>query len=431
MNTTERALVWVLGSGGREHALAWKLARSLQVGRVCVLPGNDAMLDEDGTPMERAPADLSLGMPEFERLAREARAQGVALVVVGPDDPLAAGVADAFARERVPCFGPTALAARIEASKLFAKSVMRAAGVPTAEHFAAESREDAEKILADLDWSDGRFWVLKADGLALGKGVVVCQNLAEARAALPGLAEKGRVLIEEGLRGEEVSWLAFCDGSRAAMMDPARDYKRIGTGDQGANTGGMGAISPVPGVPNAWRERVRREVFEPVLREMRARGCEFHGMLYAGLMADVAGDRYWVLEFNARFGDPETQALLPRMDDDLFEWCRAAAQGRLPMGRDPRFSSDAHAFVVLAAKGYPDAPEKGADITAPALVPPSYFCAGMRRDGKRLVVSGGRVLGAGGRGARVADAARAAYAGAERVSFAGMQLRRDIGGGVA
>lgn len=432
--------VLVIGSGGREHALAWKLARSPQVARIIVAPGNEGM----PTEWERWKTDLSQGKPEFERLASRALEAGVALTVVGPDNPLADGMVDVFDARGLLVFGPTAAAARIEASKAFAKEVMQAAGVPTAKSFIVPTRDEARKLLKSLPWEGAggsAGWVVKFDGLALGKGVIVC---GDAETALAGLAQlpEGRYVIEERLAGEEISWLAFCDGERCALLEPARDHKRLMDGDRGPNTGGMGAFSPVPGIPAAWADRVRNEVFLPTLREMKKRGTPFFGLLYAGLMVDVVRDRFWVLEFNARFGDPETQALMLRMEGDLFDWCLASAKRDLS-GLPPQvpFRRETAVAVVAAAKGYPDAPVKGALISgpdsllrafgAPVSGDPEYFCAGVSRDGEGLKTAGGRVFAALGLGPDLGAARRQAYDRLFKVRFEGLQARADIGNSAA
>jgi phosphoribosylamine--glycine ligase len=242
---------------------------------------------------------------------------------------------------------------------------------------------------------------------------------------------EGKLVIEERLTGEELSWMAFCDGERCALLEPARDHKRIFDGDQGPNTGGMGAFSPVPGVPAGWDRRVREEVFLPVLREMKKRGAPFKGVLYAGLMVDFAKDRFDVLEFNARFGDPETQVLLARMSDDLYLWCNAVAHGDLSaLPERVGFAPDAAVTVVAAAKGYPDTPARGAVIEGGPGVAPDCFCAGVSRQGGRFVVSGGRVLATVGTGKDLAQARAEAYRKLAPVRFEGMQFRKDIGGSV-
>jgi phosphoribosylamine--glycine ligase len=424
--------VLVVGSGGREHALAWKLSRSARVAQVIVAPGNDGM----DPAWERWQAELST-RAGLEALADRARGEEIDLTVVGPDNPLADGIVDLFASRGLAVFGPTAAAARLESSKAFAKEIMQAAGVPTAVHKTATSREEALHFVESAPWPPdaGWGWVVKADGLALGKGVRVCGTLEEARAAIEELfPHSGKLVIEERVRGEELSWLAFCDGERAAPLEPARDYKRLLDEDQGPNTGGMGAFSPVPGIPAAWEERIRKQVFVPVLREMARRGTPFRGMLYAGLMVDLRENQYWVLEFNARFGDPETQALLPRMADDLYDWCEASAHGDLrPMGERVRFTADKAVVVVGAAPGYPERPEKGIELAAPvrdAAQGGLVFYAGVSERDGRLRTSGGRVLGAVGLSENFGNARAQAYQRLKTLAFDRMVFRQDIAEGV-
>ncbi len=426
--------VLLIGSGGREHALAWKLSQSPRLAKLIAAPGGDAWAPE----WERWPCELGKGRAEFERLAGLARHAGVGLVVVGPDNPLADGIADVFEAAGIPVFGPSAKAAQLEASKVFAKEVMGAAGVPTARHFVAGGPAEAGHVLRErCDWSGGRGWVVKVDGLALGKGVEVCGSLEQALGAVERLdalmgagAAGGRMVIEERLPGEELSVLAFCDGKRAALMQPVRDHKRVGDGDQGPNTGGMGAFSPVPGVPAGFLDRLEREVFQPTLREMDRRGSPFRGVLYAGVLADFARDTYGVLEFNARFGDPETQVLMALMEGDLLDWCLACARsdlGSLP-SRVP-FRAEAALVVVGAAGGYPESPEKGRPIEGPVDHAPDYFCAGVAGSAEAgFRTSGGRVFGAMGVGATLAEARTQAYQRLKQVRFEGLHFRSDIAG---
>jgi phosphoribosylamine--glycine ligase len=421
--------VLIVGSGGREHALAWKLSQSQRVRRVIVAPGNDGMPES----FERW--KISLRPEEYPELAGRALKEKVSLAVIGPDNPLAEGIADHLRERGVLCFGPSKRAARIEASKAFAKEIMRASGVPTAHFFVATTRREAETILESLPWEPekpGTGWVVKADGLALGKGVRVCGALDEAlEAARELIAISGQLVIEERLRGEELSWMAFCDGERCSLLEPARDYKRVRDGDAGPNTGGMGAYSPVPGVPAALARRVREEVFLPTLRELKRRGAPFSGLLYAGLMADFAAGKIWVIEFNARFGDPEAQVLLPRLDGDLYDWCEAAARGRLDtMPEQVPFKADSAVIVIGAAAGYPEKPERGHAIAGlpPASADdlPAYFCAGVERKDGNLVSSGGRVLGAMGYGPTLERARTQAYERIGSVRFQGIHFRKDI-----
>jgi phosphoribosylamine--glycine ligase len=418
--------VLVVGSGGREHALAWKLSLSPRVGRVIVVPGNDGMPET----FERW--KIPLRADEYPGLAARALKEKVDLAVIGPDNALAEGIADAFRECGVPCFGPSKRAARIEASKAFAKEIMRSGGIPTAHFFVAGSHREAETILESLPWTPETGWVVKADGLALGKGVRVCSRLNEALEAARELIQiSGQLVIEERLSGEELSWMAFCDGERCSLLEPARDYKRVSDGDRGPNTGGMGAFSPVPGVPAAFARRVREEVFLPALRELKRRGSAFTGLLYAGLMADFSAGKFWVIEFNARFGDPEAQVLLPRMDADLYDWCQASAQGRLAsMPESVPFSPASAVAVIGAAAGYPGTPERGKPLAGmPQSEPkgdPPYFCAGVERKDGNLVSSGGRVFAAMGYGKDLEQARKQAYERMGHVKFQGMHFRKDI-----
>jgi len=421
--------VLVIGSGGREHALAWKLSQSPLVSRLIVAPGNDGMPGE----WERWPVDLGGGRAAFEELALKAYEEHVALTVVGPDNPLADGIVDVFEGAGLLCFGPREAAAQIEASKAFAKDVMQAAGVPTARYFVAQSNNEAQKILKSVPWDTG--WVIKADGLALGKGVRVCLTQADAlQAAEELISISGRLVIEERLVGQELSWMAICDGERCALLEPARDHKRLLDGDRGPNTGGMGAFSPVLGVDRELAAIVREKVFLPTLRELKKRGAEFRGLLYAGLMGDFSGGKFWVLEFNSRFGDPETQVLMPRIEGDLYPWLEASALGDLSaLPAQVPFVAESAVVVVAAAAGYPEQPKKGAvirglgPIAGGESVPPVFF-SGVRGEGAMLTVSGGRVLGAMGMGKDLADALFQAYQRMNQIRFEGMQFRQDIGG---
>jgi phosphoribosylamine--glycine ligase len=416
--------VLIVGSGGREHALEWALRRSDRVSEVLVAPGNG------GTRI-----NLSVGEFEFDRLVQIAREREVSLVVVGPEAPLAAGITDVFAGSGVPIFGPTREAARLESSKVFSKTLMRDCGVPTADFEVFDSLEAA------LDWLERPSFdlsggvVVKADGLAAGKGVIVCDNLPEAKAAVQDMfsgvfgSAGSTVLIEERLSGREVSVLAFCDGQTVVPMPPARDHKRIFDGDRGPNTGGMGAFCPVLDVEEGFLETVQAVVLEPVVQAMRARGTPYSGVLYAGLMLTPKGLR--VLEFNARFGDPETQVILPLLETDLYDVLEACATGRLAeVAPRIRWKDGACVTVVVASRGYPASSQKGVPIhLEPGAITPSstVFHAGtIVRDGV-LVTNGGRVLNVTAWG-KDFDAARSnAYDGLKGVHFDGMQYRQDIG----
>jgi len=407
----------VVGAGAREHALADVLARTAEV--VCT-PGNPGMADV---------ADCVAGPPE---------AVDADLYVIGPEAPLVGGLADRLRAAGRVVFGPGADGARLEGSKAWMKEVLVAAGVPTARH-GAFGPDEAGAALAFLDGLAPP-WVVKTDGLAAGKGVLVTGDLDEARAdvlaKLDGSAfgDAGRrVVIEEGLAGPEVSVLAVCDGVRAVALPAARDYKRVGDGDRGPNTGGMGAHSPVPGVADDVVEEVMARAVRPTLAALRDRGVDFRGVLYAGLMLTPDGIR--VLEYNVRFGDPEAEVVLPRVDDDLAGWLRAAALGGLPAGGAPAVSRDACLTVIMAAEGYPTAPVPGARISgvesAAALTGVRVYHAGTALDADgHLTVSGGRVLAVCGRGPDLASARARAYEGVDRIGFAGAVVRRDIGGGV-
>jgi phosphoribosylamine---glycine ligase len=392
----------LIGSGGREHALAWKLRQSPRLGELHAAPGNPGIAGLGECHPVRA--------EDGEGLLDLARTLDADLVVVGPEAPLVSGVADELRHAGVRVFGPGREAATIEGSKAFAKDVMRAAGVPTAENLAV-ARPPC---------------VVKVDGLAAGKGVFVCPDQESLDEALGSVARLGQPLvIEELLEGEEVSLFALADGRSAVGLAPARDYKRIGDGDTGPNTGGMGAYSPVAGISASDAEELVELVHRPVLAELAARGRPFVGLLYAGLMLTEAGPK--VLEFNCRFGDPETQAILPRIDGDLLEALEAAAVGDLD-GTTISTTDDAAVTVVLASRDYPDRGDSGTpvegtdDATAHALV----FHAGTAVHGGRLVTNGGRVLNVTAQGPTLDAARETAYAACASISFDGMQYRRDI-----
>jgi phosphoribosylamine--glycine ligase len=396
--------VLVVGSGGREHALAWKLARSPSVTELHAAPGNPGIASlATCHPIRAEDAEGILGL---------ARSLEVELVVIGPELPLVVGLADALRRFGFLVFGPGAAAARIEGSKSFAKEVMTAAGVPTASRLAI-ARPPC---------------VVKADGLAAGKGVFVCRTQGEVDAAMRALAGSGSggdVVVEELLEGPEVSLFAICDGRVARPLLPAQDFKRAFDGDEGPNTGGMGAYSPVR-LPGLAADELVESIHGPVLSELAGRGAPFDGLLYAGLMLTADGPR--VLEFNCRFGDPETQALLPLLEGDLVELLAAAARGDVSEV-EVGWSDDAAVTVVLAAEAYPEEGDRGTPITgvddaeaAGALV----FHAGTARHGEQLVTNGGRILAVTGLGESVSAARAAAYDAVGRISFPGARYRSDI-----
>jgi phosphoribosylamine--glycine ligase len=367
----------------------------------------------------------AIGVDDVDGLVRLARDERVDLVVVGPEAPLVAGLVDALQAEGVAAFGPTAAAARLEGSKAFAKEVMLAAGVPTARYEAVTTVEDG---MAAIERTGGYPAVLKYDGLAAGKGVVIAPDAETARETLHAFLVEGRfgggqVVVEEHLAGEEVSLLALCDGERAVPMAPAQDYKRIYDGDQGPNTGGMGAYSPVPGVD---ADAIAAAVHQPVVDLLAERGIPFHGVLYAGLMLTADGPK--VLEFNVRFGDPETQAVLPRLRSDLADLLeRATRRGGLE-GATLEWADAWAVTLVLASRGYPQSSSKGDVISGLDAVPPDVEVthAGTAAEGDAIVTAGGRVLNVTALGADARSARDAAYAAADLITFDGRQLRRDI-----
>lgn len=407
--------VLLVGAGGREHALAWKLTQSARLGELLIAPGNPGTAELG--------RNIAVAAEDVGDLVALARAEGVDLVVVGPEGPLASGLADALDVAGIPCFGPSQAATRIEASKAFAKALMDEAGIPTARHRVFDRPAEALRWLEGVDWREWR--VVKADGLHAGKGVVVAEDEAELREAVSHLGIGGEpVVLEESLEGEEISLLAFCDGQHVAVMPPAQDHKRIGEGDRGPNTGGMGAYAPVPSAaPNL--EMLAQTTIEPAISALAARGTPFVGVLFAGLMLTQDGPR--VLEFNARWGDPEAQALLPLLDSDLLDIIEACLQGRL-LSETVRWQPGAALGVVLAAAGYPGAPRRGDAITLPSTLQSAHvFHAGTALAGDRLVTAGGRVLTVVGLGADLLAARNHAYAVAEQIQFEGKQMRRDIG----
>lgn len=398
--------VLLVGGGGREHALGWKLAASSRVDELVSLPGNPGLA-------ELGPVVEGVDPTNAGAVAAVASTLGVDLVVVGPEAPLAAGVTDAAKSMGVPVFGPTRHAARLESSKSYAKEVMRRAGVPTGGSTLVEDRAEAAIRLAE---SEGPY-VVKADGLAAGKGVLVTGSRPDAVAWAERWLESGPVIIEEYLEGPEVSVFAVCTPDGAVALEPARDYKRLGDGDTGPNTGGMGAYSPVTGLPPELVATVMTDVIEPTLAQLAQEGHPFHGFLYAGLVLTSTGPK--VLEFNVRLGDPETQTVIPRLDNDLVDVLE---------GAKPVWSDQATVTVVLAADGYPDRPEKGAVIRGLDAVDGALaFHAGTRMDGRRLVVDGGRVLAVVGTGPSVETARDRAYEEVSKVHWPGMRYRTDIG----
>lgn len=400
--------VLLVGGGGREHVIGWKLAASPRVDELTSLPGNPGLAELGPTIEGIVPTDVGA-------VAAMARIHGFDLVVVGPEAPLAAGLVDALTRLGIPVFGPTRAAARLESSKTFAKEVMRRAGVPTG---SSETFTDPEKAKRHLGAVDGPF-VVKADGLAGGKGVLVTDDRGDASTWVDEWVADGPVVIEEYLDGPEVSVFAVCTESGAVPLEPARDYKRLLDGDRGPNTGGMGSYSPVSELPAGLVEQAMREVINPTAAQMAEDGEPFRGFLYAGLALTSDGIR--VVEFNVRLGDPETQVILPRLKIDFVD---------LLEGATPQWDDMAAVNVVLAAPGYPETPEKGAVIRGMANVPDDVlvFHAGTRQEGKNLIVDGGRVLNVVGTGGSLDHARDRAYAAANSIKWPGIQFRADIAG---
>jgi phosphoribosylamine--glycine ligase len=413
--------ILVVGSGAREHALAWAMRRSARVSEVFVAPGN-AGTDSLATNVDIASTDIG-------RLVAFARDRRVDLTVVGPEAPLVAGIVDSFRDEGLLCYGPAAAAARLEGSKAFAKEFMRRHEIPTARFAVFDDPAPAAAYARSL----GSPLVVKADGLAAGKGVVVAASAAEAERAIDAVLVKrrfgdsgARVVVEEFLSGEEVSIHAVCAGRRAVLLPSSQDHKRAYDGDRGPNTGGMGAVAPVSWMTRHHLLRVRETIIQPVLDGMAAEGAPFSGTLYAGLMWTASGPK--VLEFNVRFGDPEAEALMPLFADDLASLLEAAARGRLADGiAEP---AGASAAVVIASRGYPEHAESGVpvagldDVRGSGVV---VFHAGTRLEGGRVLSAGGRVLAVTAWARDLRGALEAAYAAAARIHIDGAFYRRDIG----
>jgi phosphoribosylamine---glycine ligase len=407
--------VLVVGPGGREHALVRTLLRGPSAPEVLATPGNVGIA-RDG--VECLPAgDVVAAAQERE----------IDLVVVGPEAPLVAGLVDDLNAAGIAAFGPTRAAARIEGSKAYAKELMRDCGVPTASHVMFRDRGEAITHLACASYPA----VLKADVLAAGKGVIIAQDERDAREAVDVFFAEKRfgeteVVLEEFLEGEELSLLALCDGERAVPLAPAQDYKRIFDNDEGPNTGGMGSYSPVPGFDADRAREIAAAVHQPIVDELRRRGTPFHGVLYAGLMMSADGEPK-VLEYNARFGDPETQAVLPRLRSDLLELLEASATPGGLAGVEPEWSDDWAVTVVLASRGYPESSSSGDVITGlEAVEGAEVFHAGTADQGGAIVTAGGRVLGVTAVGATPGEARDRAYAAADGIDFDGKQLRHDI-----
>ncbi|MFP4979062.1 phosphoribosylamine--glycine ligase [Paenibacillus sp. CN-4] len=412
--------ILVIGGGGREHAIIWSLSKSPKAGRIYCAPGNAGIA--------QLAECVPIGVFEFDKLTAFAKERNVGLVVVGPDDPLAAGIVDAFEAVGLPVFGPRKNAAEIEGSKTFMKDLLHKYGIPTA---AYRKFDDYEEALAYLRSQQAPI-VIKADGLAAGKGVTVARTMPEAEAALADImvskvfGEAGsQVVIEEFLEGQEMSILAFVDGETVRPMPAAQDHKPVYDGDLGPNTGGMGTYSPLPHIDGAIIQEAVETIIRPTARALVAEGRPFTGVLFAGLMISPDG-KPKTIEFNARFGDPETQVVLPRLRTDLLEIFLAAVEGRLA-DVEIDWSDEAAVCVILASEGYPGSYPKGLPITGLEPSEALVFHAGTARDAEgRLVTAGGRVLGVVGLGPDIAEARAAAYREVEMIHFAGKQSRTDI-----
>jgi phosphoribosylamine--glycine ligase len=413
--------VLVVGGGGREHALVRSLLRSRQRPELLAAPGNAGIA---GDRVECA----GVGAEDVDGIVALARDRECELVVIGPEAPLVAGVVDALGEAGIAAFGPSAEAARLEGSKRYAKELMRDVGVPTAGHTVLRNRKQATEQIACASYPA----VLKADSLAAGKGVIICADEREAREAVKTFFVERRfgkteVVLEEFLEGEELSLLAVCDGERAVPMAPAQDYKRIFDGDEGPNTGGMGSYSPVPGIDEDHARALALAVHQPIVDELRRRGTPYHGVLYAGLMMTADGPK--VLEYNCRFGDPETQAVLPRLRSDLLEPLEAATRPGGLAGVELEWSPEWAVSVVLASRGYPESSSSGDEILGADSIDTlevDVFHAGTERRGDKLVTAGGRVMSVTGLGGSPAEARERAYGTAERINFDGKQMRAAI-----
>jgi len=416
--------VLVIGSGGREHALAWKIRQSPRVKEVLVLPGNA------GT--DRIARNIRLKATDLSRILIFAQEEGIDLTVVGPDDVLAAGIVDVFQSSGLRIFGPSRNAARLESSKSFAKHFMLRHGIPTARFAEFESSADARSAIDQFGFP----LVVKADGLALGKGVIIAADRSEAITAVDDMIERRRfgeagrkVVFEEFLEGTECSIHALVDGNSYLLFPTAQDHKQIYDGNRGPNTGGMGTCSPSPHLDSARLNQIREQVLEPLLLGIQAEGLDFRGLLFPGMMLTKQGPR--VLEFNCRFGDPETQVILPRLKTDIVDLLDATIERRLHT-QNPEWDSRAAVCVVMASGGYPGLYETGKSISgldrAEEIPGITVFHAGTQRSGDGVVTTGGRVIGITAMGATVSDAREVAYQAVGNVQFDGSYFRRDIGG---
>ena len=411
----------MLGSGGREHALAWKLAQSPRCDKLWASPGNPGM--------EECASLVALDSSDHAGVVKFCEENSIGLVVIGPEGPLVEGLADSLKDAGLLAFGPSKAAAQLEGSKGFTKDLCERAGIPTAKYYRTASLEEAWGKLKRFDAP----FVLKADGLAAGKGVVIAETRQEAQHALSEMFDGkfgsagAEVVIEEFLTGEEASFFALTDGETIVPLASAQDHKRVGDGDEGPNTGGMGAYSPAPVLTDALRDQAMREIIEPTVRTMREEGMPYVGVLYAGLMLTKAGPQ--LIEYNVRFGDPECQVLMMRLESDLVDLMLACAEGRLGEIEPPKMSDDFALTVVMAAEGYPGTPKKGGsiDLGEAEANGAKVFHAGTKRDGETLVANGGRVLNVTARGASATEAQTRAYEAVDAIDFPDGFCRRDIG----
>lgn len=414
--------VLLIGSGGREHALALAISKSPLLTKLYVAPGNPgtAMLAEN----------VALDQADHRNIIAFCHRMRIGLVVIGPEAPLVAGLVDELDAAGILAFGPSKRAAQLEGSKGFTKDLCREFNIPTGAYERFTAAEPAKAYIRN----HGAPIVVKADGLAAGKGVIVAMSEEEALAAVDMMfggafgSAGAEVVIEEFLDGEEASFFALCDGERALAFASAQDHKRVGDGDTGPNTGGMGAYSPAPVMTDAVSALVMREIVDPAVRGMKARGAPYKGVLFVGLMIGAQGPK--LIEFNARFGDPETQVMLPRLDEDILPLLLASAKGKLPNG-PVKLKAETALTIVYAAKGYPDAPERGSEIRGVEIASARdhviVFHAGTKLDGARLLANGGRVLNVTALGANVLEAQQRAYAAVDAIHWPGGFCRRDIG----
>ncbi len=416
--------ILVIGSGGREHALVWKIAQSALADKIFCAPGNAGIAQQAEC--------LDIKADDIPRLLDFARREKIDLTVVGPEGPLSAGIVDEFSNQRLRIFGPAKDAARLEASKVFAKQLMNKYGIPTAECMVFSAAEEAKKYIAQI----GAPCVVKADGLAQGKGVVVAKTVDEAIAAVTMMMQDkvfgsaaDKVIVEECLTGQEASILVLTDSRKVIALASAQDHKRVFDNDQGPNTGGMGAYSPAPVVTNELLKEVMDTVISRTIGGLVKEGIDYRGVLYAGIMITERGPK--VLEFNVRFGDPETQAIIPRLKSDLAEVMLAVSEGKLSRIKNLEWENRACVSVVCASGGYPGDYQKGKEITgldeAAAIAGVVVFHAGTAKKDNKIVTSGGRVLGVTGLGNTIKEAIDRTYQAADKIHFEGIHFRRDIG----